>query len=109
MTPEIMEDRRKASALFAAVVLPVTPKDVTFPLSEENHLKFHAAREGLMEYVHSESKGFDLKNEDTKKTLRQKTTDNQEQTRQLLLAGSRRARLSSRPASVSSSRNSKSS
>lgn len=54
-----------------------TPKDVTFPLSEENHLKFHAAREGLMEFVHSESKGFDLKNEDTKKTLRQKTTDNQ--------------------------------
>lgn len=54
-----------------------TPKDVSFPLSEENRLKFHAAREELMEYAHSESKNFDLKNEDTKKTLRQKTTDNQ--------------------------------
>lgn len=54
-----------------------TPKDVSFPLSEEDRLKFHAAREGLMEYAHSASKHFDLKNEDTKKTLRQKTADNQ--------------------------------
>jgi hypothetical protein len=53
------------------------PKDVTFPLDEENMLKFHSAREGLMEVVHSESKGYDLKSEDTKKSLREKTTSNQ--------------------------------
>ena len=50
---------------------------MTFPLDEENLLKFHSAREGLMEHVHTESKGFDLKNEDTKKSLREKTTSNQ--------------------------------
>jgi len=86
MTPEIMEERRKASALFAAIVTPTAPKDVTFPLDEENLLKFHSAREGLMEHVHTESKGFDLKNEDTKKSLREKTTSNQEETRKLLVA-----------------------
>ena len=85
MTPEIMEQRRKASALFAAIVSPTAPKDVTFPLSEEDQLKFNSAREALMEYVHSESKGYDLKNEDTKKMLREKTTSNQEEIRKLFL------------------------
>jgi len=38
-----------------------------------------------MEHVRSESKGYDLKNEDTKKSLREKTTSNQEETRKILL------------------------
>lgn len=84
-SPEMMEDRRKASALFAAIVLPKAPKSVTFPLSEEDTLKFHAAREGLMEWVHTESKQYDLSNKDTKQSLRDKTTGNQEQTRKLLV------------------------
>jgi len=85
-TPEMMEERRKASALFAAIVEPKAPKTVTFPLSADDDLKFHAAREGLMEWVHKESKTYDIKNEDTKKTLREKTTANQDKTRELLVA-----------------------
>ena len=50
---------------------------MTFPLSADDDLKFHAAREGLMEYVTKSAETYDLNNEDTKKSLRDKTTSNQ--------------------------------
>lgn len=61
------------------------PKDVTFPLSEEDNLKFHASREGLMDWVLAQSKQYDLLNHNTKKLLREKTTSNQDKTREFLI------------------------
>ena len=63
-----------------------TPKDVLFPLSEIDNIKFHVARETLVEFVMSQNKQYDLKNEDTKKKLREQTTVNQEKMRQVLIA-----------------------
>ena len=39
LTPEEREERRKASALYAALVEPRTPKEIAFPLSEEDAAK----------------------------------------------------------------------
>jgi hypothetical protein len=86
MTPEAIGERRKASALFSAIIEPRTPKDVSFPLSEFDNLKFHSAREGLMDHVMNKVKDYDLNNADTKKTLRETTLANQEKARQLLIA-----------------------
>lgn len=86
MTPDDMQNRKKSSAIFAAIIEPRTPKDVTFPLSEEDSLKFHSAREGLMQHATIKAKDYDLNNADTKKTLRETTRANQEKTRQLLVA-----------------------
>jgi hypothetical protein len=71
------DERRKSSGLYAALILPKKPKEISFPLSEEDSKKFYAARDGLMDWVRETSKEHDLQNEDTKKSLRQKTTDNQ--------------------------------
>jgi hypothetical protein len=86
MTPDDMQNRKKSSAIFAAVIEPKTIKDVTFPLSDEDELKFQSAREGLMEYAASKAKEHDLNDADTKKKLREATKSNQEKTRQLLVA-----------------------
>ncbi len=86
MTPEAIAERRKASALFSAIIEPRTPKDVSFPLSEEDNLKFHSAREGLMDHVVKKVKDYDLQNADTKKQLRETTQANQEKGRKLLVA-----------------------
>jgi hypothetical protein len=86
MTPDDMENRKKSSAIFAAVIEPTTIKDVTFPLSDEDNLKFHSAREGLMQHAASKAKEHDLNNAETKKKLREATRSNQEKTRQLLVA-----------------------
>jgi hypothetical protein len=71
------DGRRQAAGLYAALVLPKIPKDVTFPLSDEESRKFYAARGGLMEWVQANSQQHDLTKQDTRDALRQKTTDNQ--------------------------------
>jgi hypothetical protein len=86
VTPDEVNKRKKWFAIFAAIVEPPTPKNVTFPLSEEDNLKFHSAREGLMQHASSKAKDYDLNNADTKKKLRESTRANQEKMRQLLLA-----------------------
>jgi hypothetical protein len=40
------ETTRKAHAIFAAILDPVAPKAVTFPLSEEDEILFSASRSG---------------------------------------------------------------
>jgi len=70
------------------VVPPTTPKEVTFPLSDEDFHKLYAAagtHGGLMKWVKENSKAHDLKSPDTRNSLRQKTTDNQEEVRKLLV------------------------
>ena len=81
-----MHERKKASALFAAVIPAVAPKDITFPLSDEDSIKFHAARDGLLDWVAVRANEHDLDKEEVKATLRQKTGDNQEKTRQFIIA-----------------------
>jgi len=61
------------------MVPPTTPKDVTFPLSDDDFHKMYAAagtHGGLMTWVKENSKGYDLKSPDAKNSLRKKTTDN---------------------------------
>jgi hypothetical protein len=71
------DGRGQAAGLYAALVLPKVPKEVTFPLSDEESRKFYAARGGLMEWVQANSQQHDLTKQDTRDALRQKTTDNQ--------------------------------
>merc|ERR1719352_2154024 len=85
LTPEEREERRKASALYAALVEPITPKEIAFPLSEEDAAKFHASREGLMESVRVDARNYDLSDDKVRKELRDKTTANQEAVRKLLV------------------------
>ena len=85
LTPEEREERRKASALYAALVEPRTPKEIAFPLSEEDAAKFHASREGLMESVRVDARNYDLSDDKVRKELRDKTTANQEAVRKLLV------------------------
>ena len=84
-TPEEMEERRKASALFAALIEPKTPKEIQFPLTEEDEAKFHASREGLMEWVVSAARQHDLLNSEVRAQLRDKTKRNQQATREMLV------------------------
>lgn len=84
-TPEEMEERRKASALFAALIEPKTPKEIQFPLSEDDEAKFHASREGLMEWVLSAARQHDLLNSEVRAQLRDKTKRNQQATREMLV------------------------
>ena len=85
LTPEEREERRKASALYAALVEPRTPKEIAFPMSEEDAAKFHASREGLMESVRVDARNYDLSDDKVRKELRDKTTANQEAVRKLLV------------------------
>ena len=94
---EVYVPRSKVSPQMSSVHMPHKPlwwrktspslsQSGSAPATAAIASPFHSAREGLMEHVHTESKGFDLKNEDTKKSLREKTTSNQEETRKLLVA-----------------------
>jgi hypothetical protein len=81
-----MQNRKKSSPIFAAIIEPWNPKNVTFPLSEEDNVKFHTAREGLMQHATCKAKDFDLNNAEAKKKLRKATRANHEKMRQLLVA-----------------------
>lgn len=85
LTPEEREERRKAAALYAALVEPRQPKEIAFPLSEEDTAKFHASREGLMESVRVAARNYDLSDDKVRKELRDKTIANQEAIRKLLV------------------------
>ena len=84
-TPEDREARHTASALFAALIEPRTPKEVSFPLSEEDEAKFHASREGLMEWAVTAAGKHDLRSKKVKSQLRDKTTSNHDATRKILV------------------------
>ena len=84
-TPEDREARHTASALFAALIEPKTPKEIQFPLSEDDEAKFHASREGLMEWVLSAARQHDLLNSEVRAQLRDKTKRNQQATREMLV------------------------
>lgn len=72
--------------MFMALVEPVEPVKISFPLSEEVRLKFSAARDGLMQSVRKQSTSMDTTKDESKAELRSKTTSNQEKTLAILLA-----------------------
>jgi len=80
-----MDEFRGTASMFMALVEPAEPVKVSFPLSDEDRVKFSAARDGLMKSVKKQSSSMDTKTEDTKAELRKKTTDNQEKTLAILL------------------------
>ena len=85
LTKEPPMPQTGTASMFMALVEPAEPVKVSFPLSDEDRLKFSAARDGLMQSVRKQSTSMDTKKEDTKAELRTKTTDNQEKTLAILL------------------------
>jgi len=81
----MMNEFRGTAGMFMALVAPVKPAKVTFPLDDDTRLKFSAARDGLMKNVRRSGKDLDVKDESTQKDLRAKTKRNQEKTLELLL------------------------
>lgn len=76
---------RGSAGMFMALVAPVKPVKVTFPLDEETRLKFAAARDGLMQHVRKQSKEYDVNKSDVKENLRSKTQGNQDETLKILV------------------------
>ena len=72
-------------SLFLALVEPKPPKDVTFPLTEQDDIEFHASREALTEWLKTQVKKYDLKDESTKKALRDKVGIYQKKTQSFLV------------------------
>jgi hypothetical protein len=85
LTEEPPMPQSGTASMFMALVEPAEPVKVSFPLSDEDRVKFSAARDGLMKSVKKQSSSMDTKKEDTKAELRRKTTDNQEKTLAILL------------------------
>mmetsp|Transcript_31963 Transcript_31963/g.62395 ORF Transcript_31963/g.62395 Transcript_31963/m.62395 type:complete len:355 (-) Transcript_31963:427-1491(-) len=81
----MMSEFRGTAGMFMALVAPVKPVTVTFPLDDDTRLKFSAARDGLMKSVRKQGASLDVTKEDTKKDLRVKTKGNQEKTLEILL------------------------
>ena len=73
-------------SLFSALVEPKAPKDVSFPLTEQDDIEFHASREALIDWLRTQVKKYDLKDESTKKALRDKVGIYQKKTQALLVA-----------------------
>ena len=80
-----MNEFRGTAGMFMALVAPVKPSKVTFPLDDDTRLKFSAARDGLMKSVRKNGADLDVKDEAVKKDLRAKTKRNQEKTLEILL------------------------
>ncbi|EKX55230.1 hypothetical protein GUITHDRAFT_149734 [Guillardia theta CCMP2712] len=78
-------NHRQAATLYMAIIEPKYPKKVTFPLSDEDDLKFHAARDALMEHVRGEADQYDLNDHAVKAKLRGKTLTNQDQVQQHMI------------------------
>ena len=52
---------KKLHALFEAIIEPMAPKNISFPMDPEDELTFHASKECLMAYVKQQAHEFDLK------------------------------------------------
>ena len=76
----------RVQLLFTALVEPKPPKNVTFPLEEQDDIEFHASREALMEWLKAQVKKYDLQDPHVKKALRDKVVIYQKKTQELLLA-----------------------
>jgi hypothetical protein len=73
-------------SLFTALVEPKPPKNVTFPLEEQDDIEFHASREALIEWLKAQVNKYDLQDPHVKKALRDKVVIYQKKTQELILA-----------------------
>jgi hypothetical protein len=80
----VARDRRRVHALFDAIIEPVAPKNVTFPLSEEDEIAFHAAQDCLMDHVMSHVYKYNLDDAHVKRRLRKQISENRQKTEMLL-------------------------
>ena len=72
--------------LFTALVEPKPPKNVTFPLEEQDDIEFHASREALIEWLKAQVEKYDLQDPHVRQALRDKVVIYQKKTQELLLA-----------------------
>ena len=60
MVPCSSRNVKKLHALFEAIIEPMAPKNISFPMDPEDELTFHASKECLMAYVKQQAHEFDL-------------------------------------------------
>jgi len=76
---------RGTAGMFMAIVEPVKPVKVNFPLDDATKLKFAAARDGLMQSVRAQTKNFNMQDDAVREELRSKTRSNQDNTLKILV------------------------